>query len=220
MHPVPVPSNIFEVWSIDFITGLPEINGYNTLMTVTDKFSKAVCLIPGKDSWSAQQWAYALWANVICDWGLPMAIISDRDSKFTGSFWRELMGACHIKLWMTAAYHPAADGQLERTNAVVETMLCCLLAGEYESQWFHLLPDIQRNINALPTDATGVSPFEVLHGVKPRSLPNVPGTNNFLVDCFTLQQAIHDSMELAQTRMSMIYDAKHQLPQIGDFAYL
>ena len=36
----------FHICTIDFMTDLPEINGYNVLMVVVDKFGKLSLLIP------------------------------------------------------------------------------------------------------------------------------------------------------------------------------
>lgn len=40
----------------------------------------------------------------------PSVIISDRNAKFTGSFWTQLLHMYHIKQYMTIAYHPSPDG--------------------------------------------------------------------------------------------------------------
>lgn len=53
------------------------------MMSVTDKFSKAITLIPGETTWIGEQWARALLdrlASLI--WGILKAILSDRDRKF------------------------------------------------------------------------------------------------------------------------------------------
>jgi hypothetical protein len=40
--------------SINFILALPETkNRYNVAVTITDKFTKVVEIIPGKDTWTA-----------------------------------------------------------------------------------------------------------------------------------------------------------------------
>jgi len=53
-------------------------NGFDTVMSVTCKFSKRVTLIPGKKTWSAKQWAEALLERLwLADWGLPKIILSD-----------------------------------------------------------------------------------------------------------------------------------------------
>ena len=46
LQPLPVPSGKFEHCMLDFMTGLPEVNGYNALLVIMDKFGKLSRLIP------------------------------------------------------------------------------------------------------------------------------------------------------------------------------
>ncbi|GJW90294.1 putative reverse transcriptase domain-containing protein [Tanacetum coccineum] len=55
--------------------------------------------------------------------GVPVLIISDRDSKFASHFWRSLNKALGTQLDMSTAYHPQTDGQSERTIQTLEDML-------------------------------------------------------------------------------------------------
>ena len=72
--------------SVRGIGGLQDAWNY-TLLTVTRKFSKKVLLIPGLSMWSAAAWADVFLAKVTGhDWGVPLGVISDRDSKFMSEF--------------------------------------------------------------------------------------------------------------------------------------
>ncbi|GKD96909.1 putative reverse transcriptase domain-containing protein [Tanacetum coccineum] len=55
--------------------------------------------------------------------GVPISIISDRDSHFTSRFWRSLQKALGTNLDMSTAYHPQTDGQRERTIQTLKDML-------------------------------------------------------------------------------------------------
>jgi hypothetical protein len=64
---------------------------YNSILTVTEKFSKSLGLIAGRNNYSAEDLATRQLKNLpLTDWGLPRAIISDRDPKFLGNMWKEL----------------------------------------------------------------------------------------------------------------------------------
>ena len=55
--------------------------------------------------------------------GLLRAIVSDRDTKFTSSFWREVFKIMGTTLAMFSRFHPQTDGQTERANRSIEETL-------------------------------------------------------------------------------------------------
>ncbi|GKF90215.1 reverse transcriptase domain-containing protein, partial [Tanacetum coccineum] len=55
--------------------------------------------------------------------GVPVSIISDRDSRFTSYFWQSLQEALGTQLDMSTVYHPQMDGQSERTIQTLKYML-------------------------------------------------------------------------------------------------
>ena len=69
---------------------LPKDDGYGTIMICIDQFSKMVVLVPLYKT-DARTVASNFLAEVMSHHGLPATIISDRDPRFQGSFWKELM---------------------------------------------------------------------------------------------------------------------------------
>nr|GFD02636.1 putative reverse transcriptase domain-containing protein [Tanacetum cinerariifolium] len=61
--------------------------------------------------------------EIIARHGVPVSIISDRDSYFTSRFWKLLHKALGTQLDLSIAYHPEIDGQSERTIQTLEDML-------------------------------------------------------------------------------------------------
>ena len=55
--------------------------------------------------------------------GVPKVIVSDRDAKFTGNFWKDVFKGLGTQLNFSTIYHPQTDGNTERVNQVLEYML-------------------------------------------------------------------------------------------------
>lgn len=70
---------------IDFILALLSSvpDRFDCALTITDKFSKAITIVPGQTTYSGSQWAITMFNRLyLALWGVPQAIISDRDPKF------------------------------------------------------------------------------------------------------------------------------------------
>jgi len=92
-------------------------------MVVVDKLSKAAHFIPIKSTYKVVNIADVFMKEVFRLHGIPKVIISDRDVKFTGNFWKNLFQGLNTKLNFSIAYHPQTDGKTERVNQVLEDML-------------------------------------------------------------------------------------------------
>ena len=114
---------------MDFITGLPDINGYNALLVCVDKFSKLCRLIPcraGENELSAPAVAKLFFEHVVRLYGVPHVVPHDRDPRFTAAFWKELWKILGCKTVFSSAFHPQTDGQTERHNCTIEQVVRAL----------------------------------------------------------------------------------------------
>jgi transposase InsO family protein len=102
---------------------------------------------------------------------MPRTIVSDRDTKFTSKFWQELTKILDIKLAMSTAFHPQTDGQTERANRTLETMLRAFV-NQKQNNWDMLLPALEFAYNNSVNPSTGFSPFYLNTGFH----PNVPAS--------------------------------------------
>ena len=89
------------------------------VMTCINIFSKMVQLVPLQES-DAQTIADKFLSMVVSQHGLPEYIMSDRDPRFHGHFWEELMYLLDMKLTFSMASHPQTDGIAEVTNCTIE----------------------------------------------------------------------------------------------------
>ncbi|GJT03714.1 putative reverse transcriptase domain-containing protein, partial [Tanacetum coccineum] len=100
--------------------------------------------------------------------GVPVSIISDRDSKFMSHFWKSLNEALDTQLDMSTAYHPQIDDQSERTIQTLEDMLrACVM--DFEKGWDGHLPLIEFSYNNNYHMSIKATPFGALYGCKFRS---------------------------------------------------
>lgn len=116
LSPLPIPSGAWQDILMDFIEGLPKVNGYSVIYVVVDRFTKYSHFIPIKHPYNAQSVALVFFDNIVKLHGLPKTIVSDRDKAFTSNFWQALFDIMKTKLQLSSAYHPQTDGQTERVN--------------------------------------------------------------------------------------------------------
>jgi len=104
----------FQTIALDFNTKLPESDGYNTILTITDhNCSKASIFIPCKETIDSEGVAKLYAQHVVPHYGTLKKVISDRDTRFTSNFTTELCKMLGIKQNISTAYHPQTDGQSE-----------------------------------------------------------------------------------------------------------
>jgi hypothetical protein len=116
-RPLPVPERPSEQVGIDFIPRLPRTqHGKDCIVVFTDHLTKMCHFVATTVTLTAEQLARLYAHHVFRLHGFPTAIVSDRDRKFTGDFWRALCQLLGTKLRMSTACHPQTDGQTERAN--------------------------------------------------------------------------------------------------------
>ena len=169
LHPLPVPEWKREVVSMDFITGLPMTwRQHDSIMVVVDKLTKAAHFIPVKSTYEAGDIAKIFMKEIFKLHGLPKAIVSDRDVKFTSNFWKGLFADLGTKLNFSTAYHPQTDGQTKRVNQVLEDMLRMYVMDK-PTKWedyLHLVEFAYKNGHQA---SLGMSPYKSLYGRKYRT---------------------------------------------------
>lgn len=90
LQPLPIPNDVREEVSIDFITNLPKIKGYDVILVVVDRLSKYGHFIPIKHPCTARSLAGIFVKEVVKHHGIPISIVSDKDPIFLSFLWREL----------------------------------------------------------------------------------------------------------------------------------
>ncbi|XP_035845778.1 uncharacterized protein LOC118492101 [Helianthus annuus] len=106
--------------------------------------------------------------EIIARHGVPVSIVSDRDTRFTSNFWRDFQDQMGTKLFINTAYHPQTDGQSERTIQTLEVMLrACII--DFGGSWDVHLPLVEFSYNNSYHVSIGMAPYEMLYGRKCRT---------------------------------------------------
>ncbi|GJV52736.1 putative reverse transcriptase domain-containing protein [Tanacetum coccineum] len=104
--------------------------------------------------------------EIVSQHGVPISIISDRDSHFTSKFWQSMQSALGTQLDMSTTYHPEIDGQ--RTIQTLKDMLrACVI--DFGKGWERHLPLVEFSYNNSYHASIKAAPFEALYGRKCRS---------------------------------------------------
>jgi transposase InsO family protein len=149
---------------LDFIVGLPRNQaGYDLIWVIVDRLIMVAHFILVRTTYSSAKLAELYLYRIMCLHGIPKKIVSDRNSQFTSKFWEKLHESMDTKLNFSSAYHPQTDGQMERTNQILEDMLkACSL--KYGKSWDKSLPYSEFSYNNSYPASIEMALFEAMYG--------------------------------------------------------
>jgi len=160
LHPLPVPDGRGDSVAIDFIGPLPEDEGFDCIVTMTNRMGSDIRVIPTRMDIMAEDFAELFFDHWYCENGLPLEIISDRDKLFVSHFWKRLTRVAGVKLGMSTVFHPETDGASERTNKTVNQCLRYHVTWNQKG-WVHVLLRVRFAIMNTVNKSTGFSPFQL-----------------------------------------------------------
>ncbi|KAJ0704368.1 putative nucleotidyltransferase, Ribonuclease H [Helianthus annuus] len=228
LQPLPVPKHIFSDISMDFIGGLPRVQGKDSIMVVVDRLTKFGHFIPLGHPYTANTVAQAFMDNVFKLHGWPQTIVSDRDPLFLSSFWKEFTKMHGIQLAMSTAYHPQSDGQTEVVNRCIESYLRSMTLST-NLPWIKWLTLAEWWYNTNYHSSIKTTPFQALYGYPPPIfVPYIPKDCAIeAVDqlCLEREQTIkqlRQALSVAQNQMKQVADGKRTEREfdVGQWVYL
>ena len=227
--PLPIATAAWQSVEVDFVDGLPESDGMNRILVITDRHSKAIILAPCKPTLTSKEFADLFVKVAFTRIGVPREWISDNDTVFSAKEYKEILKALKIKEHFAAPYAKGSQGQVERTNQTTATLLRCVLAeyDEEHSQWPRLLPIVEYFYNATPTYSTGLAPFEMYQGYVPgRTLDDINITSDAESDLptkiaqireYVTQRLLHEQGVQARKDKRKRVDPEYK---VGQWVYL
>ena len=169
LQPLNIPQWKWEDITMDFVVGLPRTkDSHDAIWVIVDRLTKSAHFLPVRTTYTMDKYAEIYVKEVVRLHGVPLSIVSDRDSRFTSSFWKSLHKALGTRLAFSTAFHPQTDGQSERTIQTLEDMLrACVL--DFQKSWNVYLPLVEFAYNNSFHSSIGMAPYEALYGRKCRS---------------------------------------------------
>uniref|UniRef100_A0AAV1TAM1 Integrase catalytic domain-containing protein n=1 Tax=Peronospora matthiolae TaxID=2874970 RepID=A0AAV1TAM1_9STRA len=145
--------------SMDFVFGLPkDMEGNTGIVVFIDRLSKTAHLAAVPDTVDAEGTAKLFIDRVFHQHGLPVSIVSDRDPRFAGKFWKSIFKVLGTRLNMSTADHPQTDGHTERVNRVINDILRSVCA-DTPRRWSSVLPVVEFALKNAVHASTGFTPF-------------------------------------------------------------
>ncbi|KAI2664269.1 Transposon Tf2-9 polyprotein [Labeo rohita] len=219
LQPLPIPRRPWSHISIDFVTGLPESQGKNTILTIVDHFSKAVHLVTLTGLPSAKTTVELILEHVVRLHGFPKDIVSDRGPQFTAKFWQAFCRLIGTTSSLSSGFHPQTNGQTERANQQLERFLRCF-AGEHQRSWARYLVWAELFNNIHTSSATNLSPFKVCYGYQPPVFEHqepeveVPSAQQLVRRCRRLWNHARIAIRKANTRYTTQHRRRHPLGRL------
>jgi len=147
---------------------------YNHIFVVIDSFTKFTWLYPTKSTTTGKVVNRLELQRQV--FGNPAQIITDKGTAFTSQEFKDYCETQDIKHLVITTGLPRANGQVERLNQTIISVLSKLSIGD-PTKWYKHVSQLQRILNST-YHRINTTPFELLFGVKMHNETNLKVTND------------------------------------------
>src|SRR5437868_12327911 len=97
--------------SMDIIVGLPpsadaDSKAHDTILVTIDRFTKMAKYFLIRETINAHELVDLFHRQIVCSFGTPSSIISDRGNIFTSQFWSSLYFYMNARRKLSTSFHP------------------------------------------------------------------------------------------------------------------
>lgn len=205
LHPLPKEDTPLHTYHIDHLGPLATTSKrYQYIFAVIDSFTKFVWLYPTKSTDAAEVLAKLDHQKQV--FGNPVRIISDRGSAFLSNAFKDYCDHENIQHLTITTGLPRANGQVERLNSIIISVLSKLSVKD-PTKWYAHVAEVQQIVNSTFQRSIKTTPFELLFGTKMRVRSNLQITD-------LLNAEIQS--DFVNSRDDLRKDAKQQILKVQD----
>ena len=209
--PMPTGERPFEEIAMDFVGELPESEGFNAILVVTDRFTNVQHYLPAKTTWTAADVVNAYINEIWRLDGLPRHITSDRGPQFASKFSQALHHKLNLNLRLSTAYHPQTDRLIQRAVQTLKQYLR-IYCHDRQNRWRVWLRFAKFAYNTISTTTHGYSVHRSLYGFDARTIHvyndselSSPAAEEWLYRMTTVHNHIHDTLKRINAKRSTIH---------------
>ncbi|MCO5574477.1 hypothetical protein L7F22_028262 [Adiantum nelumboides] len=157
----------FAKWGIDFVGPIapPAYKSHaQYIIVATDYLTKWVEAKATTKN-DAKTTAQFLYENIFTRYGLPIEIVSDRETHFINEVIENLLDEFMVIHRKSAPYHPQANGQAESTNKILVTVLTKIVS-ESRADWDQKLHSALWAYRVAYKTSIGTTPFNMVYEIQ------------------------------------------------------
>ena len=166
--PIPVPEARYSQVHVDIVGPFSPDRGFNYLLTMIDRTTRWPEALPLADT-TAEAVLQAFLDHWVSRFGVPSTVTTDRVAQFTSGTWRQSLSRLGIVASSTTAYHPQANGLVERLHRTLKNALRCACCSS--GSWSRALTWVMLSLRSAPRPDTAASAAEIVFGTPLR----IPG---------------------------------------------
>ncbi|KAH9112967.1 hypothetical protein LEN26_013206 [Aphanomyces euteiches] len=156
----------FDLMVVDALGPLPTTeNGNKYILVFGDYFTRWIEAFPVPDL-KTSTFARTLIDEVLCRFGVPNRLLSDRGSNFISELAESIYATLGIHKLTSAPYHPQSQGLVERFNHTIIQMLK-IFVNDHHTDWDTYLPRLLFAYRTSHQETLGDSPYFCLFGRDP-----------------------------------------------------
>ncbi|GFT26150.1 hypothetical protein NPIL_180201 [Nephila pilipes] len=173
-----LPDARFSHLLIDFIGPFPPSNGQSYCLTIVDRFTRWMEVIPTADR-TAETICRALLSFWISCFGCPAIITTDQGTNFESNLFRELSNLLGTNRILCCAYHPKANGLVERLHRHLKSAI----KAHENSKWSKIIPIVLLDMRSAVKKDINATCAELVYGTTLRLPSDLFSTNKFTTTC-------------------------------------